>query len=821
MWMGIEWMGDVRYAVRGLVARPGFALVAVTTVGLGIGASTAVFSVVDAVVFRALPYEEPDRLVSLWTEFEPMGPQPFGLSNAEYIDLAAEQRSFASIGAYWLWSATWLPDGRDASRVDVAYVYPGLLDVLNVAVQLGRMPSSEEIEPDGAGLVLLTHEFWTARLGSSPDVVGSTMSLDGTRVEVVGVMEPGTRLPDAAPGVWAVFRRDRSAITDRSGHFLTGLGRLAPGADLAALQAELDGVHVRWAREWVGVHSPGHEGHVFRADRLDEVTLGTARPAAWALVAAAGLLLLVACVNVAGLLVARGETRLAELGIRSALGAGRARLARQLLAESLTLSLIGGLFGYAIASWGSGTLIGLDPSSLPGLDRVRPDLRSFGFALAASTLTGILFGLLPVARLPGHSALSLMGAGGRGGTGRRETRTVLSGLVVGQVALATTVIVAGALFARSRSALTAVDPGFAGDGAVVFDLEIPSARYDDLSSIDAFWAGLSERLAGLPGVRSVGVARSFPLRAPERREYILLAGPSAARSSDEPAPIVYQAARSGFLETMGISLLEGRSIEASDRADAPYVAVVSESAARAYWPGGAIGARFRATFAPDEHPAYTIVGVVADVAQMRLDVPPSPQIYIPLAQTPSPGRGWVRRASVVVRADSDPSALAPAIRRLVAELEPGAPVENMATLREVLRSATTRSRFLSVLVGAFAALALLVAAVGVYGTVSFGVARRRREFGVRVAMGEAPRSLVSRVLLGSLRSSVVGALMGLVAAWVLGPTLSGLLFAVGARDPVAFAVGPVAALAASSLAAVIPARRAVGIAPVESLRDPA
>jgi putative ABC transport system permease protein len=485
------------------------------------------------------------------------------------------------------------------------------------------------------------------------------------------------------------------------------------------------------------------------------------------------------------------------------------------------LSLVGGLIGYAIASWGGATLIELDPSSLPGLDRVRPDVRSFGFAVAVSALTGLLFGLLPVTRIPKQSALSLMGRAGRGSIGGPEARRVLSGLVVGQVALATTVIVAAGLFARSRSALTAVDPGFTGDGALVFDLQIPSARYADLPSIDAFWAGLTERLEGLPGVRSVGVARSFPLRAPERREYILLDGRSTARSSDEPAPIVYQAARPGFLETMGVSLREGRFIEASDRADAPYVVVVSESAATAYWPDGAIGARFHATFAPDEHPEYTIVGVVADVTQSQLDVPPSPQIYIPLAQTPVPGRGWVRRASVVVRADSDPRTLVPAIRGAVAELEPRAPIENMATLTEVLRGATARSRFLSVLVGAFGALALLVAAVGVYGTVSFAVARRRREFGVRAAMGEGPRSLVSRVLLSSLRPAVVGISIGLVGAWVVGPALSSLLFSVGARDLVAFTLGPVAALATASLAAAVPARRAIRIAPLESLRDPA
>ena len=807
---------DVRHAVRGLARRPGFALAAVLTVALGVGASTGVFSVVDAAVFRALPYTEPDRLVSLGTWFEDMGAATFGLSDAEYLDYREEQESFSAIGAYALFEETWIPVDGEPVRLPVVSVYPGLLEVLDVRVRVGRLPARDEVEPGADPLVLLTHEAWRRRFAEDPARVGGTIRLGARGLRVVGVLEPGTRLPDGAPDAWMVWRRDRAAIADRSGHYLTGIGRLAPGAGIERVRAELDAVHARWHERFAGVHSPGHEGHRLTAAPLDEVVLGSSRGVASLLAAAAGLLLLLACVNVAGLLVARGEGRMGELGVRSALGAGRARLARQLLVESLVLAVAGGLVGWALAAWGVGALAAVDPAALPGLERVAPDGRMLGFALGVSLLTGLAFGLLPATRVPAAGAATLLRGAGRGGT--RGPAPLLSALMVGQMALATVVVVAAGLLLRSRAALTSVDPGFSPAGAVVFGLELPGDRYRDRASIDAFWAGLEARLEAGPGVEDATVVRSLPLRSTPRREYVLREVPTGF-DRETPLGVRVQAARPGYFETLGITVLEGRSFEPSDGEDALRVAVVSRAAARAYWPEGPLGQRFRATFDVSDAPPFTVVGVVADVRHEGLASAPEPEIYLPIAQVPAVGAGWVRRGTVVVRSASALAETAALARRVVRELEPTVAVEDLATLDQVVRGATARMRFLSLLIVAFAAAALVVAAVGVYGTVSFSVARRRREFGVRLALGAEPARLLGRVLGGGLRLAVAGAALGVAGALLLGPLLSGVLFEVSPRDGLAFAAGPAVLVLTAALACWLPARRASAVAPVESLRE--
>lgn len=808
---------DLRYAMRSLGARPGFALTAILTVALGVGASSAVFSVIDAVVFRALPYEDAGRLVSVWTEFENMGEGRFGLSDAEFIDLRAEDAGFEELGVYALGEDTWLPTGGEPTRISTAYLSPSLLRVLGVRTHLGRLPGERDVVPDGSGQALLQHDFWTRAFGADPSVVGRTLDLDGSAVEVAGILEPGTRLPDGDPSAWIVYRRDRGAIVDRSGHYLSGVGRLSKGVEPAAVRQEIEAVHARWREEYAGVHSPGHAGHAFALAPLDEVVVGGARRVGWILAGGAGLLLLLACVNVAGLLVARGESRLGEMGVRTALGAGRGALTRQLLVESLALAVAGGLAGYGLAAWGTGAILSVDPSSLGGLERVRPDVRTLGFALAAAVTTGLAFGLLPVLRIPRNGASALLGRGGRGRIGTGEG-PVLRGLVVGQVAIATTVVVVAGLLLRSRAELTSVDPGFEAERAFAFELSLPAERVPDAAAAHAFWNDLALRLEGLPGVEEAGVIRNLPLRSESRRENIVPGGWRDGLTPDDLAPVVVQAVGPGALEALGVAILEGRAIEGSDREDTRPVALVNAAAARAIWSDGAVGERFAATFAPRGHGDVTVVGVVEDVRHTGLDDPAEATVYLPVGQVPN-AAGWVRSGSVVLRASAADGVLLPAVRRIVREVAPTVPVESFASLEEVVRGAAARMRFLSLVLGVFAGAALLVAAVGVYGTVSFGVARRRRELGVRLALGARPGGVLARVLGSGLRMAVVGAGLGLGAALLLTPAVPPeMLFRVGARDPAVLVTGPVILLAVVLLACWLPARRAARVAPAESLR---
>jgi len=811
------WIQDLRFAYRSLRRRPGFALISVMTLALGIGSASAVFSVVDTVAMRPVPYPQAERLVSLWTEFDDMGDEAFGTSLAETYDYAQETRAFEVMGSFMSGGAT-LTGVGPARRVAVVWTWGDLFGVTGIRTELGRLPGPADSRGDAQAVAVVTHEFWTSALAGDLEVVGRTVELDGRLVEIVGVLEASARLPVSSGSIWMPIARNRADIVDRSGHNLDVIARLAPGATMASVHAEIDEVHQRWHEEYAGVHSPGHPGHRFSAAPLHERYFGSLRPMGVLLLTSVLLVLLLACANVASLQLARGEGRAGELTVRKALGAGRTRLVRQLMVESLLLSAVGGALGLLMAVWGTGALMGLEPGDLPRVDAIGLDGRVTGFAVAATVLSGLLFGILPALR--GASASIVPRAGsGRGGVGPdRSLSRSLSTLVVGQLALAVVLLGGAGLLVQSLGSLARAETGLTSRDRLTVQLSIPQARYRELPDIVGFWDRLVSEIEAVPGVEEAAVVRRLPLRDPVRRESMRIEG-RVSESERGTDPIVYQAVTPGYFQVLEIPLLEGRTLEDGDGLEAARVAVVNEAAASAYWPQGSpVGSQVQPMFSHPDLGLVTVVGVVADVRAEGARTEVMPELYLPYAQIPPNGRSNARAGTVVVRALGDTRLLREPIRQAVERVDPQVPVSQVATLDQVAAESRARERFLATVMAVFALLAMAIAAAGTYGVVAFAAARRTREFGVRIALGAPRGRLVMGVVRGSVGLALLGAGIGAVAAVVGAPVLEGFIFGIQVRNPLSILLGPVVVTLVVILAAVPPALKASRADPVESLR---
>ena len=801
-------MSDLRYAARALARAPGFTVVALLTLGLGIGANAAIFSVVHGVLLRPLPYADPERIVLVAENDRLRQTEREGVSLPDFLDLRERSASFEHLAAIRGASVDLSRPGADPERVPGAAVTHELFPLLGVRPLLGRAFTAAEDRPGSERVVLLGEELWRRRFGGAPDVLGRPLVLDGTPHTIVGVLPADLALPDADTELWRPLAPAAEGAF-RGVHDLSVLGKLRPGTALAAARAEAAAV----ARQLEKEYPDDNLGRGIVLLPLREALFGRVRPALVVLMAAVGLVLLVACVNVANLLLARGADRGREVAIRAALGAGSFRLGRQFAAEALLLAGLAGACGLLLAWLALGPLLALAPQDVPRLAEVRLDGRVLAFTAGVALLTALVFGLAPLAQSFGRDLQTALKSGGRTASADGRTRWLRDLLVVGEVALSTVLVVAAALLLQSLWRLQRVDPGFAPESVLKFELELPAGRYPqsfanypDWPEVMAFNAALEERLAALPAARAVGLANSHPLDAGWTTRFTVVGRPEVAEGEQEEIRV--RAASRGYFRAAGLTLLRGRGFLPSDRVGAPLVAVLNAAAVRRYFPGeDPLGREVRIFGQPRR-----IVGVVEDERFMGLAAEAAPALYPPLAQFPSPA------LSVLVRTEGDPLAAAGAARQVVRELDRDLAVFAAATMEEELSRSLAQPRFSGSLLAAFAVLALTLAMIGVYGLLAYAVARRRQEIGVRMALGASAGQVLRLVVGRGLVLTLAGAALGLLGARAAGRLLAGLLYAVPANDPATFVAVPLLLAAAALLASWVPARRAARVDPAVALR---
>jgi putative ABC transport system permease protein len=806
---------DLRYAVRQLRRAPSFAAITILTLGVAIGANSAVFSVVNAVLLQPLPYPESDRLTTLWTRYLPPSgfdiPQ-FAISGPEILDYQETTRTLESLGIYYVSSRTVTGDGEAAERVRVGEISATVFPTLEVQAELGRWFTPEEDVPDGPAVAMLSHALWVDRFGADPTVLGRSILMNGVSTEVVGVMPEGFAYPGEAQA-WVPLGLARENQGGRGGHGLYAVGRLAEGMTDADVDAELEVVRERWAQEYE--HNVAH--YIFARDLHEEV-VGDAPRRLRLLMAAVGLVLLIACANIANLLLARAERRQSEVAVRRTLGAGRGRITRQLATESIVLAGLSALAGLGLAQLGLRALVAIDPEALPRLDEVRLDGQVLLFTLAVTVLTALLFGVLPAYLSGRRASPTLASSSGRAVGGRRRS-TLRRMLVSGEVAMSLVVVVLAALVVRSFAALASTDPRMDPANLVTFSVSLPETSYPDTEIVPAEMERMLDGLRALPGVESATATTSLPFRGMSQWDFQLNDRP--ARQEGEMA---WNAGIShvadGYFETLGIPILDGRTIEAQDRRDGQLVAVVSEAMAERYWPGErVIGKQFGYAFDEIETPWITIVGLVPDPVTSSLDAEPYPHVYIPQSQAGVSTYDVPRSMQIAVRGSTSAESVLPGIRQAMSDFDSDLALYQLSTMEDIVSASVAGPRVTTNLLGVFAVIALMLAAVGVYGVISYSVAGRTREIGVRVALG-AERSEITRLILGEgARPVVVGVVVGLAGAWFSTRLVESMLYDVEPTDPVTFSTIPLVLLTVGVVASLIPALRATRIAPTEALRE--
>ncbi|MBI2681183.1 MAG: ABC transporter permease [Candidatus Solibacter usitatus] len=814
---------DVRYALRGLRRSPGFTAVAVIALALGIGANTAIFSVVNAVLLRPLPYRDAGRLVVV-DERHLTGPEVGNVSPANFLDWREQNRVFDPISAAFSWGVN-LTGRGEAEQIAGLQVTSNLFTLLGAQAKLGRTFLPEEGQPGAKRVVVLSHALWQRRFGSDPNIVGQAVTLSGESRTIVGVMPAGFGFPPywaTRAELWAPMQFDARFASMRGGRMLRVFGRLKPGVSIKQAQAEMDLITERLRRQY-----PGEDAEMGAlVQPLHEKVVGSIRPALLVLLGAVGCVLLIACANVANLLLARATGRQKEMAIRTAIGAGSGRIVRQLLTESMVLSLAGGAMGLLVAAWGVQALIAALSRTLtqgagiiPRFQEIGIDLSVLGFTLALTLVTGIVFGLAPALQstnldLNGLLKDSAGPARGEIKFGGRRSRAML---VVAEVALAEVLLIGAGLLLHSFWRLQQVDPGFRAEHVLAAEVSVAGSGFVERQL--PFYTQLLQKLEAVPGVVSVGAINHLPLAGDIWTFDFTVEGQPAPPPGQEPSA-AYRIISPRYFETMGTPLLRGRGFDGHDVEGAPMVAIISDAMARRNWPNqDPIGKRFRMGRADSTNPWLTVAGVARNVKQSEWAAEPGPELYLPYLQHPEYFSG--RSSSYmtfVVRTSGDPAALSSAFRHEVAAFDRNLPVSNMATLEAVVSDAQWRPRFNMLLLSIFAATALALAVVGIFGVISYAVAQRTREIGIRMALGAKPGDVLALVVKQGLGLALAGVAIGLGAAAIVTRAMATMLYGISATDPMAFA-GVSAVLIAAALAATyLPARRAAKVDPMVSLR---
>lgn len=798
-----DWLSALKYAARGLRRQPTFLAVALLTLSLGIGATTAIFSVIKAVVLNPLPYAAPERLVVLW-EVNPEGNLD-RVSVPTFGDWKTEARTLSSVAAYRQVDFTYAGSG-DPMNVRGVRATPDLFTVLRAEAALGRTFTAGEAVVGADRVAVLSHGFWSRVLGGNPAVIGTTIQLDAVPFTVAGVMPAGFEFPTASNAdVWTPLAFDPKDIhgASRRARSLTVVGRLADGASAASAQDELGVLGRRIAAAYPDSNDKWSARVVAAHDQL----VAAARPALLVLMGAVGFLLLIVCANMANLLLARLSTRRREIAVRGALGAGRWEVARPILAEAVLLAVGGGALGLLVAVGGLRLLRSLPESQLPRMDRLTLDGGVLAFTTVVSLAVALLFGILPALRAARDLRSQMHESSGS--TGSPFASRVLSALVVAEVALALVLLVGAGLMTRSFQRLLQVSPGFDGTNVLAARVLLPTTKYRDRPTLARFYDDVIERLRRAPGVRAASAVSALPLQNVGAASSLpfTVEGQPPPRGEDPMTEVRIVAP--GYFETMRIRLVEGRYLDDRDAEVGPRTSLINETMARRYFPGvSPIGRTIQ-----NPHGKSEVVGVVGDVRNEGLESEPKKQVYLPMRQSPSAGM------AIVARTTGDPADLAMTLQRVIWDVDPQQPIYELSTANQLLARAVFLPRLSTTLLALFAVAALLLAVLGIYGVLSYSVNERAREIGLRLALGASARDTVGLVLRRSVALVAVGGLVGLGAASLLARSLAGILFGIGPFDVASFAAALAVLLVAGVLASVLPALRTTRVDPLVPLRE--
>jgi putative ABC transport system permease protein len=807
---------DLRFGARALRRNPGFAAVAVTTLALGIGANAAIFSVVNAVLLQPLPWSKPDRAVMIWSRWVSF--DKTWVAEGEVVDYRKRSRTLTEVAAWGEGQVNLTGDG-EPERVAAASVTSNLFSTLGVTPLLGRTFTAEEDVPNGPDVVVLGFGLWNRRYAADPSLVGRPILIDGKPHHVLGVMPPDFVLPTdfrnpQPTQLWVPQRLDPTSM-DHGNHGLYAAGRLVPGATVGQAADELHGIAQAMTAE--GFYPPQMQFDTVVLSLTDEV-VGSVRRAMWLLFGAVGFLLLIACANVANLLLARAEGRQREIAVRSALGAGGGRVLRQLLTESLVLSAISGLAGLALAFAGIRFLAWWNPASIPRVAGVSLDERVLIFTAAAALLTSVLFSLVPALRALRPDITDSLKDGGQNASTGVSRQRFRNGLVVVEMALAVVLLVGAGLTLRSLWALQRVPLGFDPSGVLTMRLALPASSYEDPGRVVSFYQQLVERVRQLPGVRSAGAARSLPLGSTIGDFGLRVDGYQPPPGTNAKGD--WQIVTDGYLEAMGERLVRGRAFTSADRTDTMLVGLINEEMARRYWAGrDPIGGRFRIGGGSANRPWVTVVGIVADVRHNGITDPIKEKFYVPHTQWHRSLGSPIRAMTLIVKTANDPAAVAQPVRDVVRSLDPSLPVTDVRTMSSVVNATLSTPRFTGILLGAFAALALLLSAIGIYGVLSYLVSRRTREIGIRVAIGANRTDVLRMVIKSGLVLALAGIGLGVALAAGASRLMQGLLYEVRSSDPLTFVVVGVTLSVVAAFASLVPAWRASRVDPVIALKS--
>jgi putative ABC transport system permease protein len=806
---------DLKYALRMLRKNPAFTAVAILTLAVGIGANSAIFSVVNSVLLRPLPYRQPDQLVRVYSEFPTMQLRKFWLSPPEFMEIQREAKSWEAIGA-------WAPGGRNVGteseplRVTSAVITRSLLDVLGVQPERGRNFTEEEDRNGGPKVAIISHGLWQKGFGGASDIIGKQIQVNATTTTVVGVMPANFAFPPGSNDqveVVVPFQFDPANPGSRGSHFLSVIGRLKPGVNTQQAMSEMTSLMAGWKAEGRSQHLLNPDRHPVVMLGLHEDVVGSARKAVWLLMAAVAFVLLIACVNVANLLLARAESRHREFAVRLALGAGLKRMVRQFVAEGFVLVLVATILGVGLAFAGLKTLLLFAPDSVPRTEEITVGLPVLGFTIAVAVLAVFLFGLAPLAQVSERNLANwIRGAGQRAIRGGGQT--LRKSLVVTEIALAVILVIGSGLMIRAFWKLQQVNTGFDPKGVVSFSLNLPAAKYKAPERLQ-FMNALEQKLSSVPGVANVSMASGLPpLRQIDANDTEI---EGYQPTPDGPAQNVdyWNPVGTDYFKTMKIRLLEGRTFEPrDDNPDAMKVVVINQALAKRFWTGSPIGRRVNPGFA-EPKVWFTIVGIVEDTKNAGMDKPAGPELYFAARQV---NDFLDSNMSFVVRGANDSTPLEGSIRGAVRELDPTLPVYNLWSMNELVSKSMVQPRFLALLLATFSGIALFLAAIGIYGVMAYSVAQRTQEIGVRMALG-ARQLHVLRLIFGqSLGMLLIGVVIGLAGAFALTRLMRTLLFEITATDPLTYVsvIGLLTVVAL--LACYIPARRAAKVDPLIALR---
>ncbi|HKR15387.1 MAG TPA: ABC transporter permease [Pyrinomonadaceae bacterium] len=799
---------DVRYSLRMLLKHKGFTVVAVLTLALGIGVNTAMFSVLNTFLFRSLPYPQSDQIVRVWRTSPHSQTWPHSAAN--FFDQREKNTVFEKMAAYNFSSRNLTEQGQTAERLLGLAATADFFPIMGVAPALGRVFKPEEFEPEADNVIVLTDRFWTRRFGSDPNIVGRTIQLDGKTVEIVGVMPPGFEHPIlwGPIDIWQPLSFTKERKTNRGNNFLQSLGRLKPGVSIQQAEQSM----VTLAAN-IGQETSSNVGESVRLEPLQRSTSDSiGRTVMWFTFGLAGFVLLIACANLANLQLVRTAARSRELAVRAALGAGRLRLLRQSLTESIVIALIGGIISLGIALWGVRFISNRLFTELPGAS-VQLDYKVFGFALLCSLVTGVLFGTVPAWFASRADVNQALRDNSRGSTAGRSQHRLRHTLIVGEVAFAMVLLAAAGLFLGGLRRFINADPGWRVDGLLTASMNLRGEKYTDDKQRITFLTELENRLSTLPGVQSVAIGASHPVFGFNSSSSFLVEG------QPEPPPdkypeMFFEPASSRYFETLGARLQQGRTFNQTDVADHPRVIIINEATARDYWPNESpIGKRISSTGREKEY--YEIVGVVNDLAFPGSLREPYTRYegFVPVAQA-APAF-----LTIVLRTSASPDAVGNSLRSAVAGIDPNLPVYRIRTARAALDQGLGNISLLGSLLGAFAAVGLILAAVGIYGVVSYTVVQRTSELGIRMALGAQSRDVLWLVLSKGALLVVFGALVGVAGAYGVSRLLMAYLPSLPTRDPLILAITGVGLVMVGLFACYIPARRATRVDPLKALKS--